>query len=265
MTAGDKRATARELMLGKRVLVIAHRGDSKVAPENTLPAFRSAIAAGADMVELDYLHSQDGVPMVFHDTDLDRTTSAIADWGLRRARLADIRRDRLQTLDAGSWFDPRFAGTGISTLEEALDVIQQSSLTVIEHKSGDAATCVELLKRKGYIEHVVVQSFDWRFLAECHRLAPELALVALGDHKLTEQKLSGAEGLGVIGIGWNDKYTDAKGVAAIHGHGWKAWVWTADTPERWRLLIAMGIDGIITNRPGELAATLTSSPSDAAS
>ncbi|MCH8923998.1 MAG: hypothetical protein IIA67_12720, partial [Planctomycetes bacterium] len=67
-------STARKLLASEGVLVIAHRGDSKVAPENTLPAFASAVQAGADLVELDYFHSSDGVPVVFHDDELDRTT-----------------------------------------------------------------------------------------------------------------------------------------------------------------------------------------------
>ena len=74
---------AEKLTTARRVLIIAHRGDSKAAPENTLPAFRSALRAGADLVELDYYHSSDGVPVVFHDRELDRTTDAVRRWGRR--------------------------------------------------------------------------------------------------------------------------------------------------------------------------------------
>ena len=80
-------AAARSLVTKPGVLVIAHRGDSKVAPENTLPAFASAVKAGADLVELDYLHSADGVPVVFHDGELDRTTNACQLWGGEKIRL----------------------------------------------------------------------------------------------------------------------------------------------------------------------------------
>src|ERR1700733_11875767 len=72
---------ARQLITQHRVLVIAHRGDSLVAPENTLPAFQSAVEAGSDLVELDYVHSADGVPIVIHDETLDRTTDAKALFG----------------------------------------------------------------------------------------------------------------------------------------------------------------------------------------
>ena len=69
-----------------RVLVIAHRGASRVAPENTLPAFQAALQLGVDLVEFDYLHSADGVPVAFHDEELDRLTDACAVWGGRTFR-----------------------------------------------------------------------------------------------------------------------------------------------------------------------------------
>ena len=70
--------SAAKLVEQPKILIIAHRGDSKLAPENTLPAFASAVKARADLVELDYFHSADGVPVVIHDATLDRTTNALA-------------------------------------------------------------------------------------------------------------------------------------------------------------------------------------------
>src|SRR5262249_13307202 len=146
------------------VLIIAHRGNSQVAPENTLQSFASALQAGADMVELDYRQSADGVPIVCHDSTLDRTTNATSLWGGIKLKLADKTAAQHKLLDAGSWFDVRFAGAMLPTLAEALDTIQAQSMTLVERKAGQAATCIELLSRKGVIERVVVQSFDWDFL-----------------------------------------------------------------------------------------------------
>lgn len=234
------------------MLIIAHRGDSKVAPENTLPAFESAVKAGSDLIELDYMHSADGVPVVFHDGELDRTTNAVCLWGQQKVRLAAKSLAELEELDAGSWFDPKFAGTKIPKLADAIDVIQNGSMTLIERKHGDAATCVQLLTEKNLREQVVVQAFDWKYLAECHELAPDLVLGALGHQELTPEKLDKITSTGASVVGWEDKFTTAETIQAIHDRGWKAWVWTVDNPERAVALVQAGIDAIITNRPAEI-------------
>ena len=238
------------------ILIVAHRGDSKVAPENTLPAFASAVAAGSDLVELDYLHSSDGVLVVFHDQDLDRTTNARALWGGRRIPLASKTLAQLRVLDAGAWFDAQFAGTRIPTLGEALDTIQAGSITLIERKAGDPATCVELIKRKDLLDRVVVQSFDWEYLEGCHKLAGSLAIAALGRKECTPEKLDKIAKTGACVVAWQDKHTNAGTIAAIHARGYKAWVWTVDDPARVAELVKAKIDGIITNRPALTRATV---------
>lgn len=234
------------------VLVIAHRGDSKAAPENTLPAFASAVKAGADLVELDYLHSCDGVPVVFHDDDLDRTTDACQLWGGTRIALSSKNLAELEKLDAGKWFNARFAGTRIPTLNDSLDTIQAGSMTLIERKAGDPATCVELLKRKGLTGEVVVQAFDWNYLEGCHKLEPGLVMAALGSKECTGEKLDDVARTGARVVAWENKYTTASTIAAIHARGYKAWVWTVDEPARARELVAAKIDGIITNLPAAI-------------
>jgi glycerophosphoryl diester phosphodiesterase len=250
-SAADSAAlsTAAERVAAPGILVIAHRGDSKVAPENTLPAFVSAVKAGADLVELDYLHSADGVPVVIHDDDLDRTTDACARWGGEKITLASKNLAELRLLDAGKWFDAKFAGTRIPTLDEALDAIGAGSITLIEHKAGDPATCINLVRQKGLLDRVVVQSFDWDYLEGCHKLAPSLTIAALGDKEFTPEKLDEIARTGARVVAWENKYTTASTIAAIHAKGYKAWVWTVDDPRRVEELVAAKIDAIITNRP----------------
>jgi glycerophosphoryl diester phosphodiesterase len=231
------------------VLVIAHRGDSKVAPENTLPAFASAVKAGADLVELDYYHSADGIPVVFHDAELDRATNAVRLWGGEKIKLNSKSLAELKLLDAGSWFGPKFSGTRIPTLDEALDTIQAGSLTLIERKGGEPATCIELLKQKKLLDQVVVQAFDWDYLTGCHQIAPDLVLAALSDKECTPEKLDQIAKTGARIVGWEDKFTNDQSIAAIHARGWKAWVWTVDDPKRIDQLVKAKVDGIITNRP----------------
>jgi glycerophosphoryl diester phosphodiesterase len=169
-----------KILASSRPLVIGHRGYVQLAPENTLASFQIAIATGVDLVELDYYHSRDGIPVVLHDRTLDRTTDAEQKWGLKDLAPGSKNADELQTLDAGTWFNPRFAGERIPLLTEALQLIQPANITLIEQKQGDAATCVKLLRERDLINRVVVQSFDWSYLRDFHALVPEQILGALG-------------------------------------------------------------------------------------
>jgi len=252
-------APALHLLDLKRPLVIAHRGDSAAAPENTLPAFAQALTTGADLVELDYHHSRDGVPVVMHDHTLDRTTDAVARWGLKEVRVADTDVADVQSLDAGAWFGPAFAGARVPLVTEALATIQRGSVTLIERKAGDAATCARLLCERGLINHVVVQSFDWDFLRVLHALVPGQALGALGPTG-PEKTMSQAHAEAVVQLGakiivWNETVTP-EGIRAAHAGGLKVWIYTIDDPAKARALVSLGVDGIITNKPALIRAAL---------
>lgn len=241
-----------------RVLVIAHRGASAEAPENTLPAFQAALDANSDLIELDYVHTSDGLPLVIHDGTLDRTTDAEAVFGGRDIAVDSKSLAELLKLDAGSWFDRRFAGTRLPTLAESLDLIQTRSITLIERKAGDAQTCVELLERKQLVPHVVVQSFDWGYLADCHRHAPQLVLGALGSKELTQDRLADIAKSGAKIVGWNEKNLDRAAVDRLHNAGYRVWAYTIDDRRRASELVEQGIDGIITNTPAKMRALVNS-------
>jgi glycerophosphoryl diester phosphodiesterase len=247
---------AQELVSSDRVLVIAHRGASAVAPENTLPAFEKANQIGVDLVELDYYHTSDGVPVVFHDKDLKRTTNARAVLGNDALAIRQLTLEQSRKLDVGAWFGPQFRGVRMPTLEESLDVIQTGSMTLVERKEGDAATCIALLERKKLLDDVVVQAFDWAFLAECRRLAPNLVLGALGEKEITPQKLAELDRLDVQAVGWNYKQLTPQTIDALRGPGRKVWAYTVDDDQRARELIAAGIDAIITNDPEKIKAII---------
>ncbi len=256
LLADPKAPRAHDRIKHDGVLIIAHRGYSSVAPENTLPAFGSAVKAGSDLIELDYLHSADGVPVVAHDNELDRTTNAVQLWGKAKIKLTDKNLADLEQLDAGSWFRQEFKGTKLPRLDEALDAIQNGSMTLIERKHGDAATCVKLLRDKELAENVVVQAFDWQFLADCHAIAPEVVLGALGHKECTAEKLDNVASTGAKVVGWEHKYLTPEVIQQIHDRGYKAWAWTVDDPARAVALSQAGVDGIITNRPAEVRVAL---------
>lgn len=261
-SAAAQPPTAPELLRIARPLVIAHRGYSGAAPENTLPSFAAATLAGADMVELDYHHTADGALIVLHDATLDRTTDARARWGGAELRVADRTVAELQTLDAGRWFDARFAGTRVPLLAEALDAIAPHAPTLIERKHGDARTGVEFLRRRGEINRVVVQSFDWDYLCDFHALAPEQVLGALGPvaradgAPLTEEEKTlgpvQLERLAAAGASvavWNHLHVTADSMREAHARGLKVWVYTVNDVATARQLLALGVDGVITNHP----------------
>jgi glycerophosphoryl diester phosphodiesterase len=250
-TAADP-TPAQLLIASPRLLVIAHRGNSSVAPENTLPAFQAAIDANADLVELDYFHAADGVPVVIHDEILDRTTTAETVFGKAGLVVGGFPLVELQELDVGSWFDDKFKGTKLPTLVESLDLIQTHSVTLIERKAGDATTLVNLLEAKKLTEKVVVQAFDWEFVAECRRLSPRLALGTLSGKPASDEQIRAAAATRADLIVWDYEKIGRSQIDLIHQLGKKAWAYTIDDDAHARRLIAAGIDGIITNKPTEI-------------
>ena len=259
--ANDKltMSNAEKLLALKRPLVIGHRGYSHLAPENTLPAFKLAKAAGADLVELDYYHTKDNKMIVVHDATLDRTTDATNRWGGAKVRVDSKTLAELQTLEAGNWFNPPYPKTHLPTLAESLDEIQSGGgVTLIERKEGDAASCVALLKDKGLINALIVQAFDWSYLSNFHALCPEQVLGALGPPKIKGRTLTEAEKkmspawideakkCGARIVVWNKEVT-RETVAYAHKQGLEVWIYTIDDPAVAAELLKLGVDGIITN------------------
>jgi glycerophosphoryl diester phosphodiesterase len=243
-------------------LVIGHRGFSAFAPENTIPAFRLAMEAGVDLVELDYRQSADGQLVVFHDADLDRTTNARLCWGGKNIRVEGKTAAEIRSLDAGSWFEPKFAGTRVPLLSEALDFIQPGAVALLERKSGDIGTIARLLETKQLVGRVVVQSFDWAFLRGLHERLPVQPLGALGPltglpgtkkapgvfGQLTGRWLRALRKTGANFVVWN-KQVSKPAVRQAHDHGLKVWVYTINRPELAEKLLEIGVDGLITNNP----------------
>jgi glycerophosphoryl diester phosphodiesterase len=244
-----------------RPVVIAHRGYSALAPENTLPAFERALLTGADLIELDYHHTKDGLPIVIHDATLDRTTDATNRWSGKDIRVDARTASELHDLQAGLWFKPPISATRLPMLTEAMATIQRGSVTLIERKAGDAATLVQLLRERNLVNEVVVQAFDWDFLRAFHRLEPGQVLGALGPPgSRNGRRLSAEEKalsptwlheIGAIGarvVVWN-RQVDASAVKEAHDRGFKVWVYTINDETLARELMADGVDGIITDNP----------------
>lgn len=262
MKDAEINSPAAKLLASKKPLVIGHRGYCQLAPENTIPSFKLALDAGADLIELDYHHTKDGQPVVIHDATLDRTTDAVRCWRQRRIKIESKTAAEIQGLDAGSWFAAKFAGTKVPLLGEALDFIQQTNVTLIERKSGDSATCIQLLQTKDLINKVIVQSFDWKFLREFHEQEPRQILGALGppavlsngqrprrrSKVLTAAWLNDLQETGAAIAVWNHQVSKEV-VTVAHERGLKIWTYTINKPALANRLLDIGVQGLITNNP----------------
>lgn len=231
-----------------KVSIVGHRGAPDCAPENTLASFREGLRQGADIIELDVQLSADGCVVVFHDDQLDRTTNGhgpLAAWSL----------DELKTLDAGSWFDPRFAGEPIPTLKEVLAWAKERVPLFVELKYGtgagpalDTAVAAQIVAHE-MVERVVVISFDHQALRRVKERNPDLATGALYmTHLADPVGLAREIGANAIMPLWHLVTADL--VALCHDAGLAVHVWgpAAD----YAALIAAGVDCMNADHPAQV-------------
>lgn len=231
------------------MLIIAHRGASGELPENTLPAFAAALEAGADMCELDVQLSRDGAAVVIHDDTVERTTNGTG--AVSTMTLAEIR-----NLDAGVKFGAAFAGTRIPTLDEVLTLAHGRCALNIELKSpGVEREVCRLVRAHGRFNDTIVSSFDWNLLAAVRRLEPSLALGVLAETQI-EPMFEAALRLHAVSVNPRFDTVTPSMVERAHHAGLKLLVWTVDAIMDIKRLIALGVDGIMTNYPARMAEIL---------
>jgi glycerophosphoryl diester phosphodiesterase len=261
MKAASGKPSGLAVLARRRPLLIGHRGCARQAPENTLPSFRLALKAGADLVELDFQATNDGMLVAAHDRELGRTTDAARQWNKQNLALSARSWAEVQTLDAGSWFNRRFAGTAVPSLEQALEAIHPRAIPLLERKSGEPELLLGLLRRKRLVDRVVLISFDWAFLEEVRRQDPRLLIGALGPPTVLPsgseprspknfgtRLLASVRELGARVLVWNRKIT-TDSIRLAHNEGLKVWVYTVNDPAEAIRLIRRGVDGIITDDP----------------
>ena len=233
-------------------IVVGHRGDSGDYPENTLPAFAAAVNAGAEMIEFDTQEASDGVIVCIHDETVDRTTDVAQALGRSTVRVATLTFAELQQLDAGAWKGASHRGARIPPLDHALEVIQRGSIAMIEHKAGSAENLIALLRRQRFVDEVLVQSFDWDFVARAHALEPRLALGALGEGPITDARLAALPATHAHLVHWDVHDIRAEDVERLHALGYLTCVYTANADATLAGAAALGIDAITTNHPRRL-------------
>lgn len=232
---------------GDDVTVIAHRGASAHVPENTLPAFIAAWESGAAWVEADTQPTADGVPVILHDPDLDRTTSGTGS-------IRDVPSGSLDVIDVLG-----LAGARVPTLSALLSRLTPERNLLLEikgeHSMAQVAAVLAAVDSCRHGERVFLQSFEVSVLEHLMVLAPGRAIGLLVED-LDDDPVARCVRLGAAAYNPSKHAVlDNPGVLTrFRAAGLAVAVWTSDDPTEWAALTAAGVDAIITNTPAELVA-----------
>lgn len=232
----------------KRAEIIAHRGASLSAPENTLSAIEKAIEQGAEGIEFDVQMSLDGVPVLMHDTTLGRTTNDLANRRVDQLSLAE-----LKSLDAGSWFSEDFKGEPVPTLEEVLKLIDGRAMAYIDLKARGELFNQEVVRLIESLElerKSVVMSFSYQQLVEIKNLNEDIQTLLListffGDiDALIRDDVIDNFAFRTFVIANNPDY-----VRQVQQAGKRVYVWTLEETTQHQQFIEYDVDGLITKDP----------------
>ena len=229
-------------------LWIAHRGAGKLAPENTLAAFRVGAAHGYRAFECDVKLSADGVSFLLHDATLERTTSGLGTAGVRSW-------SELSRLDAGGWHSRGFAGEPLPTLEAIARycVRNRHALNIeIKPTPGDAQRTGRIVALEaarlwaGRAVPPLLSSFDAEALEAARLAAPDLPRALLLD-TLRDGWFEQAQALGCVAVVTNHALMDAALIGRLHGAGLRALAYTVNEAAEAQRLMGLGVDGMITD------------------
>lgn len=251
-----------------RLLIIAHRGASALAPENTFAAFQKAIDDGADGIEFDVRLAKDKVPVVFHDSTLKRLAKL-------ETRVSDLTADELNKIDVGSWFnyafpkkaDDKFCAETILSLASLFSFLQDyKGLTYVELKGRDsvipalAESVCDLIRQTNLLPQIIIKSFNLEGIKIAKQIMPGIRTAALFEPKiltiLRKKKLilDEAEKYNADEISMHYSLATKKFVVQARERGFSTVIWTADNPAWIKRALDFQINAIITNNPARLLA-----------
>lgn len=241
--------------VSRAVEIIAHRGYSAKAPENTLVALEAAVAAGADAVEFDVHTAACGTPVLFHDPMLSRTTNGVGP--VRRRTF-----EQLRTLDAGKWFSPEFAGERVPSYSEALGYLQGRISRVYAEVKGfrefeDLDRMVRLTRDAGMLSDVVFISMNWTLLDRMRGQEPGLSIgYIVDDAGEIDEAVQRATGdtSSLLDFRAALLTSDPSRAQRCLSQGIDMAVWTVDDPADASRLLDLGVRRITTNQVDDLLA-----------
>lgn len=251
----------------KSPLIIAHRGASGAAPENTLAAFREAWEKEADGIEGDFRLSSDGRIMCIHDEDTKRTAG-------KKLAVAKTSFAELRKLDVGSWKHARYADERIPTLHEILEILPAGKRFFIEIKCGPEiveplAKTLAMIDKPGLESQLTIITFNEEVVRQCRKRFPEIPcnwLVSFKKHKLTgrwgpgtDTVIKGLNACSATGLGCSAKLemVSAAFVKQLRSAELQFHCWTVDDPALARRFAALGVDSITTNEPKAIRTALS--------
>jgi glycerophosphoryl diester phosphodiesterase len=231
-----------------RTLVFGHRGAKAYAPMNTIPAFELAVAQGADGIELDVHRSKDGHAVIVHDFTVDATSDG-------SGRVTEMTLAQLKALDAGSWFDEKFRGVRIPTLDEVFEAVGSRALVNVEIKSDSAETdgveevVADVIQRHEMASRVIVSSFNPLTLQRFRAILPDVPVGFLYAPNMPVDTIGLMQQLGLPHEAKHPRHemVDADYMAQHAGYRVNAWT-VNDAAEAVRLR-DLGVDAIITDVP----------------
>jgi glycerophosphoryl diester phosphodiesterase len=227
-------------------MIMAHRGYSAQAPENTIPAFQMCIDNRFTAAELDVQMLADGTVVVLHDDNLKRTTGV-------DKNVWEVTYDDIKDLDNGSFFDKSFAGTTIPTFDEVMKLAGHGKDKLylnIEikrngHDDGIVEEVVKTIREYNYMDYCDVTSQDYETLEEVRRVDPEIltaytSAIGIGD-------LDKLEAADIISI--QETFATYENIDRIHRAGKHVFVWTVNEEDTMKRLVSLNVDAILTNDP----------------
>ncbi len=255
-------------MKSKKVYIVAHRGASDEAPENTIPSFKKAFLEGADFIEGDFWLTKDNQIVCIHDSNTKRTSKIGTKLYVTKTKLAELR-----NVDVGNWKNPQFEGTYIPTLEEIIDIIPDDRGIFIEIKDDRKEFLVklsEMLKdKKLSYDRLRIIAFNPETIISAKKLFPEIKVYWLFEWFSSKRKcingiaykrlLNTLNKLNCDGVDLNHaSYINEKLVGYIKDNGLDFCVYNVETGEDAVRLVNLGVDYITTNSPAKIIDYLNS-------
>jgi glycerophosphoryl diester phosphodiesterase len=235
-------AVSRSIDEEAKIEIIAHRGASGTAPENTMASFQRAIVDNADWIELDVQENADDVIVVAHDSDFLKVARS-------NLKVWDATNENLRDLDIGSWYAPEYSNQRVPTLRQALELAKDKLGVVIElkyygHDRNLESRVADIVEQTGMESDIMVMSLKIDGLRKVAALRPAwtrglLNTASIGD--LTRLNLNF--------LALNSVAASATMIHRAHKQGMKVYVWTINDPVQMSVMMSRGIDGIITDEP----------------
>ncbi|MBP1969677.1 glycerophosphoryl diester phosphodiesterase [Virgibacillus natechei] len=230
--------------------IIAHRGASRLAPENTMPAFKIAHQQGAEGIETDVQLTKDNIPVLIHDERVKRTTNSVG-------YVKNFTFKELKQLDAGSWFSQKFVGTPITSLEEFLQWVYDKSLYLnLELKNNKIdyrdleAIVYERIEHYQLLNSTTISSFNPNSLKRMREINNDIEVALLLSRK-QKNLVRNAQEIGANAIHLNYRLLNHSIVKSLRQANMAIRIFTVNKQSHLNRCIAHGCDGVFTDVPGQ--------------